>query len=246
MVNAAATQASSIVAEVATIVVELQRTKADPIEARRVFRELETRHAGVAIMMIAQRERWSGAHHFDVVIAIAGDGAFTLSFCADRGAPWMTRNASRLDDDVVARIDGVPIRVHQAIDLLDLGHDTELADKLITAVLIRDGIDRMGLAAAPIDDRDLQRALDDFRITRGLYDAAETERWLDDRGLTLAILERSLEDQVRARMLRDRVAAAAMTSELDDDARRRARDAAFATWLAQRRAEARIEWCRSV
>ena len=244
MSSEAATPSSSVVAEVAMILVELQRTKADPIGARRVFREVELRNPGIAIMMIAQRERWSGAHHFDVVIA--GDGAFTLSFCADRCAPWMTRNASRLDDDVVARIDGVPIRVHQAIDLLDLGHDTDLADKLITAVLIRDGIERMGLAEAAIDDRDLQRALDDFRISRGLFDAAQTESWLDDRGLTLAILERTLEDHVRARMLRDRVTATAIASETDDDARRRARDAAFATWLAQRRAEARIEWCRSV
>lgn len=181
-----------------------QRDGTAPREARRACEQLARDNIGVTL--IAQRERWSGAHHYEAIVDQPGVGAATLAFCADRGAPWLVRNASRLDDDVVARIDGVPIRVPEAIELLDLGAGTALADQLVTAVLIRDGIERAGLADAPVADADLQCALDDFRAARGLHDAAATQQWLDVRGLTLAVLERALEDQVRARMLRDRIA----------------------------------------
>jgi len=193
----------AVAAEALGALVEFQRAATGPAEARRACRRLDARGGSVAL--IAQREPWTGAHHYEVVLDQPGVGAATLAFCADRGAPYLVRGAARLDDDVVARIDGVPIRVPEAIELVDLGAGSELADRLITAVVIRDAIEREGLAGAPVDDAALQQAVDDFRVAHGLYDATATERWLDHRGWTLAVLERVLEDQVRARMLRDRI-----------------------------------------
>ncbi|HEX3758509.1 MAG TPA: hypothetical protein VHW23_07365, partial [Kofleriaceae bacterium] len=81
---------------------------------------------------------------------------------------------------------------------------------------------------APVDDAALQQAVDDFRVAHGLFDAAATERWLDQRGWTLEVLERVLEDQVRARMLRDRVIASEAGGEAGD---------AIETWFAAHAAE---------
>ncbi|MBV8761539.1 MAG: hypothetical protein JO257_29865 [Deltaproteobacteria bacterium] len=212
MTNAAASALRSdpedltaAVADAFTALLELQA--AAPQHARHACRQLESRHPGTTVLLSAQRERWSGAHHYDLVLHKPGLGAATLAFCADRHAPWMTRNASRLGDDVLVRIDGVPLRVDDAIDLLDLAHDAGLRGKLETALLIADALDDLGIAAQPVDDAALQRALDDWRVAHGLFEATAFDSWLDDRGLTLVVLERMLEQQVRARTLRDRVTA---------------------------------------
>ena len=210
MTNAAALRADSDLTAAVADAFDALLTFAGPVAARHACRQLESRHPGITVLMSASRERFSGAHHYDLVLHKPGLGAATLAFCPDRAAPWMTRNASRLGDDVLVRIDGVPIRINEAIDLLDLAHDANLRDKLATAALIGDALEELGIATAPVDDTALQQALNDWRAAHNLYDADAFERWLADRGLTLVVLERVLEQQVRARTLRDRVTARAI------------------------------------
>jgi hypothetical protein len=74
-----------------------------------------------------------------------------------------------------------------------------------------------GIADEPVDPSALQRVVDDFRRIRGLFEATQMRRWLTNHGLTQELLERLLENQVRAEKLRDQVTLGDLASYYDEN-----------------------------
>jgi putative peptide maturation system protein len=186
--------------------VDAQAHALDPAAARRAVRALLPRHPGLDFFLVAEREEHGGGFHYELAVGSEDAGGALVAYCPNREQPWMTRGATRMGDHLL-RLDGVPIRLPDAMQLLDVAHDAGLAARVIDAMLLRQALEEHELADAPVDDAALQRALDDFRRARGLYEAAAMTAWLATHGLSQDGLERQLEDQVRAERLRDRVTA---------------------------------------
>jgi putative peptide maturation system protein len=197
---------AAVAAEALSLLVEIQRAELRPDEARRRFQPLEERHPALQLLLMAEHEEHSGAHHYEVVFGSEDAGGVFLTFCPNRGLPWMTRGAARLNDDLV-RVDGLPIRLPDAMRLLDVAGDASLTERLLDALVLRRALEEHGLADAPVSAGELQRAMDDFRRRRGLCEASAMRRWLMEHGWSHQALEKQLETQVRAETLRARVTA---------------------------------------
>jgi putative peptide maturation system protein len=199
------------VSEALSTLVDIQNRALAPAEARRACKSIEARHPTLELKVIAEREPYTQTHHYELFIGRDGAGGVILSYCPDRGVPWMLRGAVRVGDDLL-RCNGVPLRLPEAIQLLDIRNDTRTAAQLVSAMIIREALDDSGLAEAPVDDADLQDALDHFRRSRGLFAAAQMEQWLAEHGLDHETIERKLTDQVRVAKLRRQLTAGDVVS----------------------------------
>jgi putative peptide maturation system protein len=94
--------------------------------------------------------------------------------------------------------------MENAVELLDIvWNETSIMERLIDACLIREELQRF-----PIDlsDADVQMAVDGLRRTNKLFTVEDTERWMQQRGLTQEQLEELASDNFTVLKLRERLA----------------------------------------
>jgi putative peptide maturation system protein len=183
----------------------LSREGTRPEEARARCRLLQELHPGMRVDLLWEEEAYDRSVHYDLLLHRAGVGTVSLSFCPERSLPWPLRGVHPWGEDYLVRVNGVVVRVDQAMACLDfIWDEAPILDRLVNMALIEEA-----LAADPIplSDAELQRSLDAFRRTHKLYTAADTARWLEQKGMTHDKLERLLAGAVTAAKLRDRVAA---------------------------------------
>ncbi|MFV2066423.1 MAG: peptidyl-prolyl cis-trans isomerase [Pirellulales bacterium] len=104
---------------------------------------------------------------------------------------------------VVAEVAGREITEEDVVSRLKIGGAWfgALAE-LSNEALVRQAAEQEGLS---VSDDELQKAFDDFRLSRGLHKADETHRWLTDEGLTVDEVESMLEAGILSQKLAEEV-----------------------------------------
>lgn len=168
---------------------------------------------GPGVELVHERDAAGDTFHFDAILDEPG-GAVAVRYCPDRGMPFALRGAERLSDRDLVQVDGEVLPVEQAIGLLDfVWCERPVMRRLLDVCVIQ-----AALRAEPVevDASAVQAALDRIRAANGLYRAADTQRWMAERGLTHEALEAHAEDQAAILALRDRVVGPGLAAQFAD------------------------------
>ncbi|WP_124540175.1 hypothetical protein [Piscinibacter terrae] len=141
----------------------------------------------------------------DALLRLPPDRTLTLTLCRDGASPWLARGARRQNEGDLLRVNGSVMTVEQAIAHLDgPAHDTAAATRLVDACLVQAQLKQH---PTEVSDLELQRAVEGLRRAHRLYTAADTRRWMDQRGLSDTELEGLAVDHAAVALLRSRIAA---------------------------------------
>lgn len=165
--------------------------------ARARFRAFQAEHGKVRCELVAARRPASAQLDLDILVS-AGDGTLALAWSADDGVPWMVQHAEHGAANHVLTVNGRSLSIQSALILLNtsLKQRPELMEQLISSLLLGGAVE----ASPPrVSEREIDRAVDDFRASNGLHLASDTQRWLDETGLSLEALREMAAYGVRLR-----------------------------------------------
>lgn len=159
------------------------------------------RHPRHRFRLVCHREAFDGSLAYDLLVEREGWGTMSMSFAPPNGLPWPLRGVHRWDEEDLLRVNGVVLKVQQAVAHLDfLWGDHRLTKQLVDVCLLHEAIDEHQIS---VSDAELQDELDHWRRERGLLTAELTHRWLEQRSLSHAQLEGIVEDQAKVARLRN-------------------------------------------
>ena len=133
---------------------------------------------GVRLDLIPHREPFDGSCSFDVLLR---SGSRTLSVgMAGAQVPWPLRGVVAAREFTLVRVNGASLSFAEALEHLDwvFTRRQPLLELLRAAQLLAEDLDQLEVTAEQVQD-----ALDAFRRRHGLLSAAQTQRWLADRGM---------------------------------------------------------------
>ncbi|MEU6412580.1 TIGR04500 family putative peptide maturation system protein [Microbispora sp. NPDC046933] len=175
----------------------------EPAQARERLDDLRARFPDVVFRLLWQREEYDGSLHYDLLARTPDGETVSLSRTAGQELPWPLRGLHRVSENVLCRVDGMDVRVDQAVALLDfLWQERPLMDRIVESALLRGLLEEQ---PAELDATALQAAMDAFRRARGLLTPEATEAWMAERGLSHEALEEIVAEQAALARLRARV-----------------------------------------
>jgi putative peptide maturation system protein len=195
----------SVSAELVTFLAQLSSEAVGPEQARARLRALAGAHPELELDLCWEHDDYGKTTHYDVIARSAGLGAVVIGFCPERALPFIARGATRFEDDDLLCVDGLNLSVQDAVERLELHDAATLTRPLVDGLLLDRALERLGFSDCEPAPELLQRALDDFRYKQGLLRADDMRAWLDRRGMSLSMLERSLARAARIHMLRAEV-----------------------------------------
>ncbi|WP_433247738.1 TIGR04500 family putative peptide maturation system protein [Streptosporangium sp. CA-135522] len=177
----------------------------EPDRAREALEDLRGRYPDAVLRLLWQREEYDGSLHYDLLIKKPGCGTVSLSWCPDRALPWPLRGVHRTSEQVLLRVNGVDMKVPDAVARLDfLWDEARLTDRLVTACLLQEELYE---SPVTLSETELQQAVDAFRRARGLITARATREWMELHSLSVQGLEELVAGEAAVERLRDRVTA---------------------------------------
>jgi putative peptide maturation system protein len=192
------------VSETLDYLMTLMREGVRPQEAKARLRLLQQRHPDTGMNLVWEEEAYDGSLHYDALLRLSEGATVSLSFCPDRALPWPLRGTHRWSEAELMRVNDTVLRVEQAIACLDfIWDEAPIINRLINVCLIQDEFDRDPIE---LTGAELQLGMDSFRRAHKLYNAEDTHRWMQQRGMTHEQLERLVADNLAVAKLRDRVA----------------------------------------
>jgi putative peptide maturation system protein len=163
------------------------------------------------INLVWERERYVDKVHYDLLIG--GDaGLLSIGYCADDDVPWPTRGIQRVEECLVARVDGEAVDIGRAMTSLDYAwHTLHIGRHLIHMSLVGQELRKRRIE---IDDDQLERVLAAFRVKRQLFSAASVDLWMSEHGVSHAQLSQHLRaeaarDELRRQIIGGEAACAA-------------------------------------
>ncbi len=172
----------------------LQAEKIQPKEARALVYELRKRYTDLKLDLLSEVEEFDHSLHYDALLREPGFGTVSISYCQEKAVPWPMRGVHRWSDADLVRVNTKVITVDQVIALLDfIWDEATITDRIINQALMQQELER---SEYNVSDEELQHEVDTFRKSRHLHNAAETEKWLADHGLSHEKLESYLTDSI--------------------------------------------------
>ena len=107
---------------------------------------------------------------------------------------------AELNEYVALVISDEEVSLYDVLRLAKLNGQVQFVQDAIDAALIRRAAEQRRIQ---VSDGELQKAADDFRVSRELHDAEATEAWLEVNHLSYTDWEALLEGQIIARKLRE-------------------------------------------
>jgi putative peptide maturation system protein len=154
---------------------------------------------GAAFELVREIEA-DGTPSYDVVLPLARDVTVSIGAAAGPATPWALRGAQRWTDAYLVRVDGLELKVGEAMGLLDfVWGDRRLIEKLVDQCIIKREIMRRRIT---VTDEEVQVAQDRLRWSNRLLTIEATEAWLERHGMTHATLEKWSEDIALSTRLR--------------------------------------------
>lgn len=193
------------VSDAVEFLVALQREGTRPREARTQLQALRQRHAALQIDMLAEEVAYDQTVHYDALLRSAGEGTASVSYCPERAVPWPLRGVHRWSERELVRVNQNVLQVDTAIACLDfIWEEGRTIERLVNVCLIQEELERSPLE---LTDAELQAAMDRFRASKGLFKVEDTQRWLEQHGMTQEKLERYVAEKAIVPKLRDRLVA---------------------------------------
>jgi putative peptide maturation system protein len=192
------------VSETLDYLMTLIREGVRPQEAKARLRQLQKRHPDTGMNLVWEEEVYDGSVHYDALLRLTEGATVSLSYCPDRALPWPLRGTHRWSEAELVRVNDTILRVEQAIACLDfIWDEAPIMNRLINVCLIQDEFDRDPIE---LTSAELQLGMDSFRRAHKLYNAQDTQLWMQQRGMTHEQLERLVGDNLAIARLRDRIA----------------------------------------
>ena len=163
--------------------------------------------AGLDFHLTWERDEGADEFHYDVIVTAENGESVVVSYCPDRRMPFVARGAQRVGEHQLLRVNGQPVTTQEAMAELEIGHDGVALRELAQRTLLRQLIDRADPAVVTPSEDELRDAGDAFRVQHGLFDAKDTVRWLEERGMTWKMLLARLRRDVMVAKLREHVTA---------------------------------------
>jgi putative peptide maturation system protein len=164
---------------------------------------------GIAIELMWEREPALERYEYELVLGAPDASTISLAWAPQAGAmPFAMRGMQRMQEGQLVKVDGRSLWMHEAVVLLDpFWAEAPIRRRIVDYCILRREREARPYRAGV---EELQRAVDEFRRTRGLDSAEKTAAWLDSQGLSLADLEDRLEAELaRDAIRRDKVGARA-------------------------------------
>ncbi|MBW4576253.1 MAG: TIGR04500 family putative peptide maturation system protein [Aphanothece sp. CMT-3BRIN-NPC111] len=183
--------------------VEVQNEQVDTEGAIARLGVVQERHPDLNLDLLWEEEGYTEALHYDALLHLPGGGTVSLSYCPEKGVPWLLRGGHFAREYNIVRVNSITLDVQYVVSCLDfLWNEARLIARLVNRCLIDEAILKRGIQASP---GELQRAMDEFRRSRRLFTAEDTLRWLEQQGTTHKELEQMLAAEVNTRLLREQI-----------------------------------------
>jgi putative peptide maturation system protein len=180
------------------------RENAAPRSARSEAASLQSEFPDIGLELIWQQEKFDASLQYDLLLSDP-EGTISLGFSPDGQLPWPLRGVQRWSEDDLLVVNNTTMKVQEAIALLEqVWHEGSILVRLVNACIIREELERDPPA---ISQGEVQTALDELRRELGLYGAAQTRSWMEERGLSHERMEIWATDRVAFRMIRDKATA---------------------------------------
>jgi putative peptide maturation system protein len=165
--------------------------------------------------LVWEREPCKGQIHYDLLLFTASGESLSLNLCPAQSLPWPLRGALPNSDGEIVRVGTRKVRVAEVISYLDfVWQDRRLVSRIVDTAIIDAELEARPIA---VEDEELQDAMDEFRIRRGLLTEEATDQWLERNCLTHGRLEQIVELDCRVARLRARIAAGRVEAQFATD-----------------------------
>ena len=193
------------VCAVLTYLTRVTRGGVRPEDARPQLSMIAAAHPELSMQLLWEVEAYDNSLHYDVIIVRPKTGdTVSISVCQDRALPWPLRGVLRWTEANVVQVNGRMLTMEDTVGFLDvLWDEAPLMERMVNACLIRQELERDPIVLA---DDELQIGMDELRRAHGLFTVEETERWMCQRGMTHAQLERLVAGNLACAHLRRRIA----------------------------------------
>lgn len=181
-----------------------QRSAVETAHAR--FRRFQNAHRGVRCDLLVDHPPASDKADYDILLGAPEGGAVAVSWRPDEGVPWSVEYADHWAANFILTVNELNLSIQSALIYLNtaLNRRPSLMEDLINKLLIQEA---MSESPPDVSKREIEKAVDNFRIGQGLYRAADTRQWLEKMSLTMEALRELAAHNVRASKLKKRVTA---------------------------------------
>jgi putative peptide maturation system protein len=185
---------------------ELPRERKSVAAARSRFNQFKATHGGVPCDLLVDQPPGSHEADYDLMLGAPDGGTVALSWRAEDGVPWTVKYSDHWAANYVLSVNDNHTSIQSALIYLStkLQRTPNLMEDLTHRSLIHEEIEANPAEAS---EAEIQKAVDDFRASQGLYSAAETRLWLEKMHLNMDALRELVTFNVQYRKLKKRLTA---------------------------------------
>lgn len=180
---------------------ELPRQRALVEDSLARFQRFRTSHPEVRCDLLVDQPPGSETVDYDLLLSGHGGGTVAVTWHPDKGLPWTVQYSDHWAANYVLSVNELHVSIQSALIYFDavLNQKPFLREHLINKLLIQEILTESPPA---VSKREIEKALDDFRLVRGLSSAADTRLWLEKMSLTMDALRDLVAHNVRAGKLK--------------------------------------------
>ncbi len=182
----------------------LPRQRAFVEDSRALFQRFRSSHPEVRCDLLVDQPPGSETVEYDILLSGLKGGTVAVTWQPDEGLPWTVQYSDHWAANFVLSVNELHVSIQSALIYLDavLNQKPLLREHLINKLLIQEILSESPPA---VSKREIEKAVDDFRIGRGLSSAADTRVWLEKMSLTMDALRDLVAHNVRAGKLKKSV-----------------------------------------
>ena len=161
---------------------------------------LRSRNAPLAIHLVNEHDGYTQRREYGALVRAPGGETAYVTVRAPSATPWLLQQVHRWREGDLLRVDEYVLSVVDAVGALDgLFAQPRVQARLVDLCILRREITARGIT---VGDAEMQAAVDELRRAHGLLSVEATERWLRDRGIPYAELERHAQFHAQTKRLR--------------------------------------------
>lgn len=186
---------------------ELPRKRHAAADAAALLERFKASHPVANAELVTHVVPACGDVDYDLLMSVPDAGVLTLAWHPERGVPWTPLYSDHWAANFVLSVNGAQTTIQSALLYLNslLKGRPNLMEDLISRALLSAAI-----AAAPpeISAKEIDREIDEFRISQGLYSAAATQKWLDETQMTMDAIRELVTLDAQARKFKQELTSA--------------------------------------
>lgn len=161
---------------------------------------------GVSFELLWETESYDSSYHYDIVLRSTEDSRHvSMSASSNDMLPWPLRGVRKWSDADLVQVNGQVLKFSEAVAFLEIALDQEsIPKRVVELAVMREAVNRMNVTYSADET---QEAVDALRRFYHLYDPAEYQAWLDQRGMSQTAFENCAVQNLVYRQLKRRVAA---------------------------------------